>query len=278
MYSSLYYAFTGILFRQYDDVLKRNRQLSMAIFKQFGYGDSTTMEARIQIEVMKLIKLACEKNGEPWNMLAAVQTATLNFIYSQAFNERYELGTPMADRIVADLQQFNESYDLIYDDYSFVKYLPHYKRKLKAYQASRAEKIKFFRDRIRECQKRDDGDDNFVREFIKKIGTSYNEEELIFILRDFFFAGMETTGYQTCWVLIFLGNNPDIQARVQRDLDSVVPMDRLPSLSDEAKLPYLKAVILEVMRVRTIIPLPIARLTTCETELCGYKLPAGVPV
>jgi len=117
-------------------------------------------------------------------------------------------------------------------------------------------------------------DENFVKEFVEESGTGYDENELVFILRDLLIAGTETSSMTICWALIYLANNADIQERVQKEIDSVVSRDRLPSLSDKPKLPYTEAVMFEVMRVRTIGPLSVPRATLCDTEVAGYKIPS----
>jgi cytochrome P450 len=49
--------------------------------------------------------------------------------------------------------------------------------------------------------------------------------------------------------------NPDIQCRVQEELDSVVTQDRLPQVRDSEDLPYLTAVVRETMRWKPSLPL-----------------------
>jgi hypothetical protein len=41
---------------------------------------------------------------------------------------------------------------------------------------------------------------------------------------------------------------PDKQQKAQQELDSVVGLDRLPEFSDRSALPYVDAVVQEVMR------------------------------
>lgn len=42
--------------------------------------------------------------------------------------------------------------------------------------------------------------------------------------------------------------HPDIQNRVQQELDAIVATDCFPKLSDQSSLPYLTAVLKEVLR------------------------------
>lgn len=48
---------------------------------------------------------------------------------------------------------------------------------------------------------------------------------------------------------------PEVQRRAQAEIDEVVGRDRLPSLDDELSLPYVSAVIKEVLRYAPVVPL-----------------------
>jgi cytochrome P450 len=47
---------------------------------------------------------------------------------------------------------------------------------------------------------------------------------------------------------------PDIQKRVQKELDSVTGRERLPTFEDRPMLPFVDAVCKEVLRWRPITP------------------------
>lgn len=49
--------------------------------------------------------------------------------------------------------------------------------------------------------------------------------------------------------------HPEIQARAQAELDSVLGGTRLPEPSDRDSLPYVNCVLREVLRWRTVGPL-----------------------
>ena len=48
---------------------------------------------------------------------------------------------------------------------------------------------------------------------------------------------------------------PEIMLRAQQEIDAVVGRDRLPTFEDSADLPYIAAVIREVLRWRPVAPL-----------------------
>ena len=47
---------------------------------------------------------------------------------------------------------------------------------------------------------------------------------------------------------------PDVARRAQAEIDAVVGQDRLPSFSDRERLPYINALVLEVMRWHSVGP------------------------
>jgi cytochrome P450 len=51
-----------------------------------------------------------------------------------------------------------------------------------------------------------------------------------------------------------MARNPAVQARAQAELDAVVGPTRLPEHADRDALPYVTAVMLEVMRWRPVVP------------------------
>lgn len=59
---------------------------------------------------------------------------------------------------------------------------------------------------------------------------------------------------------------PDVQKKAQAQIDAVIGVDRLPTFADRGSLPYVEAVVKEVLRWHTVTPLGNA-----------YD-PCGVPV
>lgn len=49
--------------------------------------------------------------------------------------------------------------------------------------------------------------------------------------------------------------NPEVQATAQREIDQVVGKDRLPSYKDRNSLPYINALVKEVLRWNPVTPL-----------------------
>lgn len=64
---------------------------------------------------------------------------------------------------------------------------------------------------------------------------SISDEQLIVLLLDFFMAGTETTSNTLSMAMLYMILFPEVQEKVQRSLDEVVPRSRLPTLQDRPK-------------------------------------------
>ncbi|KAH0516618.1 Cytochrome P450 2J3, partial [Microtus ochrogaster] len=108
--------------------------------------------------------------------------------------------------------------------------------------------------------------------------TSFNEENLITTTLDLFFAGTETTSTTLRWALLCMALYPEVQEKVQAEIDRVIGQGRQPSLADRASMPYTNAVIHEVQRMGNIIPFNVPREVVVATKLAGFDLPKGIMV
>ena len=65
-------------------------------------------------------------------------------------------------------------------------------------------------------------------------------ENLTNNLMDLFMAGSETTSTTLTWAMLFMVRYPQVQVRVQEELDRVIGRNRNPSLKDRLSLPYIE--------------------------------------
>ncbi|NXV80057.1 CP2J6 protein, partial [Atlantisia rogersi] len=125
---------------------------------------------------------------------------------------------------------------------------------------------------------RPDKDQDFIDYYLEEIekvnaDATYDEENLIQTIFDLFIAGTETTATTLRWALLYMVVYPDVQAKVQKELDAVLGCSRLISYEDRKKLPYTNAVIHEIQRYSNIILIALPRLSLKDTELLGHPVP-----
>nr|XP_054762634.1 cytochrome P450 1A1-like [Lytechinus pictus] len=108
--------------------------------------------------------------------------------------------------------------------------------------------------------------------------TSIDEGVLLDTCFDYFGAGFETVSTTFEWCLLYMAAYPDIQCKLQQEIDEVVGQDRMPSLQDRDKLPLVQSCILEILRHSTPVTFAIPHSTTSDTVLDGFFVPKDTVV
>jgi cytochrome P450 len=88
-----------------------------------------------------------------------------------------------------------------------------------------------------------------------------------------FIAGHETTAQMLGWTWYALSENPAVEARLHEELRAVLG-GRAPEAADFPRLPYLQAVMNEVLRLYPPAYI-LARETVAPMEIGGYSMPLG---
>lgn len=86
-------------------------------------------------------------------------------------------------------------------------------------------------------------------------------------------AGTDTRIASSGTFIMAMLLNPDVQRKAQAEIDAVVGHDRLPDFSDRLRLPYLNAILKEVLRWNPPLPLGLPHLTSSEDVYEGLFIP-----
>ena len=255
---------------------KRYHQLSLSILKQFGFGVKSTMESRILAELEFIREYLLKQNGRSFNPRELVYLSTTNVLTSILFGQRrdYNLGIT---ELGHQTKLLFDSFDTDLEVAPFLRFLPFHRNKLRQNIAAEKTLEQIFRVKVEEIQS-DSANDCFVSRYLKHEGPDYDAEQLRFALRDLVAAGTDSTVNTLLWTLVALANNPRVQNRLRAEIDALIPRDRLPSMTDQPKLPYVDATCVEIMRWKTLAPLALPHMTTSDTSVGGYFVPAGTKV
>ncbi|MGI5282722.1 cytochrome P450 [Nonomuraea polychroma] len=104
-------------------------------------------------------------------------------------------------------------------------------------------------------------------------GRPWPDRQIRAELKTLFMAGHETTGCALAWTLYSVAQHTDVRRKLEAELDSVLG-DRVPTPADLPKLPYLRQVVDESLRLHPpiwVFPRDLAE----DDVIGGYHVPAG---
>ncbi|XP_006656799.1 cytochrome P450 76C2-like [Oryza brachyantha] len=97
------------------------------------------------------------------------------------------------------------------------------------------------------------------------------------LLCDLYGAGGSSTAALVEWGMADLIQHPEVMSKVKEELARVLGDKPVMDESDIARLPYLHAVVKEILRLRTVLPL-VPRKAEADIEVNGYRIPRGTNV
>ena len=103
-------------------------------------------------------------------------------------------------------------------------------------------------------------------------GTQMTPKQLRDETMTLFMAGHETTALTLAWTWYMLSENPAAEARLHEELQRVLG-GRAPEVADMERLPYLRALVSEVLRLYPAAYI-VARTSIAPCTIGGYDFPA----
>lgn len=168
----------------------------------------------------------------------------------------------------------------------FAKYFPPYSRQLRDIIQLNANLAGYAEDSLRKRLESYNEDnitcavDAFIKEMKKAeaegdTDTYFTEDQLKLVIQDFSFPVGNTVSGQLgfLWQQFLL--HPEVQTKIQEEIDRVVPRSEMPNLNHRKDLHYTEAAIREIMRYKTLLPLSIPHKATADAEFMGYHVEKG---
>ncbi|KAF9219295.1 cytochrome P450 [Gyrodon lividus] len=122
----------------------------------------------------------------------------------------------------------------------------------------------------------------FVSHLVKDLNNNENVENEIKTIKGCaglaYAAGAESTVSSLSSFFLAMVLHPDVQAKAQAELDSVIEPGRLPDYNDRPSLPYINAIVKEVLRWNPVAPLGLPHMVTKDDVYNGYFIPAGTTI
>ncbi|KAF5279245.1 hypothetical protein FQA39_LY18308 [Lamprigera yunnana] len=118
--------------------------------------------------------------------------------------------------------------------------------------------------------------------FISKMKESdsslrFTNDQLLMICLDLFVAGAHSTSNSLDYTFLMMLMHSDVQKKVQAELDSNFDVGHKFKYKDRHKVPYVQAVLLEVQRYCSVVPIASRRAFE-DTTLEDYYIPKDTTV
>ncbi|XP_022106910.1 cytochrome P450 2J6-like [Acanthaster planci] len=276
------------------------RHFSLSTLRGLGVGKSI-FEEQIGTEAEELIKAMAAFNGKPFNPKPHLAGAVSNVICSVTFGQRYQYDDQDFQRLLAlesslvlnlgiggfffffgdvgarlpflrsELQRLETDHNQIL---AFIKsVIDLHRSKFDSYNLN--DFVDAYLMEIKRCAPKGASSTEHDVSVDESSNTRLNNKNLLYVVDDLFSAGSETTVTTLEWCLLHMAIYPEVQQRVQAEIDAVVGRNRRPRLADKPGLNLTRAVIWEVQRMASIVPLGLPHVAAADTQLNGFLIPKG---
>ncbi|KAJ6598116.1 cytochrome P450 [Mycena vulgaris] len=109
-------------------------------------------------------------------------------------------------------------------------------------------------------------------------GSKAQEKVLKEVTAMAYSAAADTTASALTTFFLAMAINPEVQRKAQNEIDTVIGLSRLPGFEDRRSLPYVEALLREVLRWMPVLPLGVAHATSEDDIYEGYFIPKGTMV
>ncbi|XP_070609878.1 cytochrome P450 2J6-like [Erythrolamprus reginae] len=268
---------------------KYQRRFSMTTLKNLGLG-KTTLQYQIQEEAESLVEAFRKSEGKPMNPSFALNLAVSNVICALVFGHRFSTEDETFHHLLEAMENIfsvsdNVMFFLFHQLYNIFPWImqhvpgPHQKA-----FPSRDFIQSFIREEIKKHQEagHQENDQDFIHFYLDKIEKTknqqkpqYDEKNMVQCIFDLFLGGTETSAITLCWGLLYMVLYPDIQAKVQKEIDTLLPLSQSICYEDRKDLPYTNAVVHEIQRFGNIISIGMPRYCIRDTKIQKFHIRKG---
>ncbi|XP_078503727.1 cytochrome P450 2K1-like [Lissotriton helveticus] len=259
------------------------RRFTLSTLRDFGMG-KRTIEDKIIEETENLIKHFHSLEGKPSDITRIMNAAVANLIISIVLGNRFDYDHPtlltLSQLVTENIRLIGTPMVKLYNLFPALGFLPgNHKTVMKNVNEIHS----FLRKTFLESRKdlNSDNKRNFIDAFLVKEQEEktnpksyFHDLNLVSVVTSLLTAGTDTTSSTLRWGLLLMLKYPQIQRKVQEEIDRVVGSKHL-SIGHRKLMPYTDAVIHEVQRFGNIFPLDFPRETTVDINFKGYFLPKG---
>ncbi|KAJ1301083.1 hypothetical protein OPQ81_003501 [Rhizoctonia solani] len=116
---------------------------------------------------------------------------------------------------------------------------------------------------------------SLVRYLLEEDHVHADEEAIMWTAATMYAGGVHSTVTTMSNFIAAMMLHPRVARKAREEIDRVVGVDRLPTISDRADLPYLECVLSETLRWHPAAAMEVPHRVRREDEYRGYRIPAN---
>ena len=272
----------SLSFGKFTPAFILHRKLVSSALRVFTKTKMTDTQELILCEANKMIEQFLSWNNKPNYVGNVVRMSVANIIY-QLFYKRGQNASE--DKEFSALLEKSDEFNIFAKNGNLVDAMPWLRffmpRELRKFvdQLGREESVRQNIVKQRTLQRNTDADtvtdiflDMDLPEEVNDKHNFVNKTRLMRSLNDLVGAGDDNTHVLLKWLILYMIVYPEVQKRVQNEIDETIGSSRRIEFTDRSRLNYTWATILEVMRITTVVPFSLPHSTTTNTELNGFSI------
>ncbi|XP_060098711.1 cytochrome P450 2J5-like [Heteronotia binoei] len=267
-------------------IWEQHRKFGLVTLRKLGLGKKV-LQRQIEDLALQLAETFARENGQPFEPSVHFFSSVSNVICALVFGHQYSLDDEEFVKLMHALNygvHFGGTFfHLLYEAAPWL--MKHIKGPYKGVYAAADVIFAQARKEIEMHKTKLAGNDprDFIDYYLLQIeeqskndpASTYDTETLVHCISEFLFAGTETVNATLQWGLLLMVHHPDIQEKVQKEMEDAFGSSRSINYEDRKKLPYTLAVINEIQRFKYILVASTPRECIKDVTVLGFSVPKG---
>ncbi|XP_054838715.1 cytochrome P450 2C25-like [Eublepharis macularius] len=277
----------GIIFSN-GHTWKQQRKFVIVTLRKLGLGKKG-VENQIQEEAKQLVETFARANGQPIDPSLPITNSVSNVICALVFGHRYSVDDEDFLKLMKAIETgvtFGGSFfHLLYEGIPWLmKHISWpYKKAFGAVDVVLSYARKETEKHRRQLAEHDPRDfiDYYLLQMEKSKNdptSTYDDENLAQCISDLFIAGSDTSSYTLLWALLLVMTHPDIQEKIQKEIEDAFGSSQLIGYQGRKNVPYTFAAIHEIQRFKCILSAGNPRVSVQDGNVLGSFIPKGTTV
>lgn len=274
--------------RAYGLLWKRHREITVNALHMFLEYKTSPIEQRVMEEAAELANVFLSYKGQPFDPEVEIGLSVANVMFRILFGEKHNRDDQDFIAFVQLAKNFSDNgvgslrFDFVPQVHIFfAKALQKtlnevlgrvVQKKLKEHRASyNPANMRGMADALLKAASEIDESEKQTLGLTEELIAEGTVEEMMG-------SGSQPIAPILRWSILYMIAYPDVQAKVQQELDLVVGKEQRVCYEDRKKLPFTEACIYEILRHAPYFPTALPHSTTTDTIINGYFIPKDTPV